>query len=133
VATLAAAASRHRYFHDLSHGTALLCPCELPSYNFGVTDSDNLDALFKAVGARIRDLRNQAGLNQPEFAKAAGVSAQYAWRIEDGRQNLSLRTMSRIAIALGVPMSALLEGIEADPGSLQNRAYRRSKEDDQVD
>ena len=112
---------------------ASLCPCGLPSYNSGVTESDNLDALFKAVGARIRDLRTQAGLNQPEFAKAAGVSAQYAWRIEDGRQNLSLRTISRIAVALGVPMSALLEGIEADPGSLHNRAYRRSKEDDQVD
>jgi transcriptional regulator with XRE-family HTH domain len=90
-------------------------------------DSDSCDDLFRAVGERIRELREKAGLSQQDFARAAGMSSKYAWRVEDGRQNLSLRTMSRIALALSVPMSALLEGIEADPQSLVNREYRRKE------
>lgn len=96
-----------------------------------MSDSAQVEALFQAVGTRVRELRLKSGLNQPELAAAAGVSAQYLWRIEDGRQNLSLRTMSRLAIALGVPMSALLEGIDASRQSLAKRPYRRGSAGDE--
>ena len=93
-----------------------------------MVDSEISDALLKAVGGRVQEMRVKAGLTQEAFARAAGMSAKYAWRVEHGRQNLSLRSISRIAIALDIPMSSLLEGIEADPESLGTRPYNRQEE-----
>ena len=87
---------------------------------------DKGDALLKAVGDRIRSLREEKGIAPADFARAAGFSLQYLWRLQDGQQNLSLRSMSRIAIALDVPMTALLEGIDPDPGTIGTRPYRQA-------
>lgn len=88
-------------------------------------DDDSEQALFKAVGSRIADLRKRANLSQQEFATAAGVSNKYVWRVEDGRQNLNLRSLSRFAVALQVPLTALLEGIEPANSSLAKRQWQR--------
>lgn len=85
------------------------------------------DKLLEEVGCRIRDLREAKAIAPSEFAKAAGFSLQYLWRLEDGQQNLNLKSISRIALALDVPMSALLDGIEPDPSTLTPRPYRKKK------
>lgn len=81
------------------------------------------DPLLVAVGARVRELRLAKGLAPVTFAAAANFSLPYLWRLEGGLQNLNLRSISRIALALGEPMTALLEGIEADPATLEKRGY----------
>ena len=81
------------------------------------------DPLLTAVGVRIRELREMAGLAPADFSRAAGFSLQYLWRLEKGQQNLNLRSISRIALALGVEMAALLEGIPADPATLAKRGW----------
>lgn len=91
----------------------------------GSDDSD--EQLFKAVGARVRQIRTERGLSQSDFAAAAGLSPKYAWRVEDGRQNLNLRTLARVALALEVEMAELLVGVPASLVSLSNRPYRRSE------
>lgn len=53
------------------------------------------------------------------------MSNNYAWRVEAGRQNLNLKTLSRIAFALGMTMSDLLNGIEADPTTIGTRPYHK--------
>ncbi|MDE1918559.1 MAG: helix-turn-helix domain-containing protein [Sphingomonadales bacterium] len=83
------------------------------------------DPLLMAVGKRIQDLREAKHIEQKDFAKAAGFSLSYLWRLEGGQQNINLRTISRVALALGEPMSALLSGIEADPATLEKRPYNR--------
>lgn len=62
-------------------------------------------------------------MTQDKFASDAGFSPAYASRVELGLQNLSLRSIGRIALALKVPITALFEGIEPDPSTLVNRSY----------
>lgn len=90
-----------------------------------MTDT-NLEAdepLLIAVGLRIKELRLASGHSQQSFAEAAGMSNNYAWRVESGRQNLNLKTLSRISIALGVTMADLLSGVAADPSTIGTRPY----------
>jgi transcriptional regulator with XRE-family HTH domain len=92
---------------------------------------DNLseDPLLSAVGRRVQQLREARGFKAADFARAAGVTQQYLWRVEQGQQNLNLRSISRLAIALDVQMTALLEGIEPDPSTVRKRGYRRTGTD----
>ncbi|WP_082135155.1 helix-turn-helix domain-containing protein [Puniceibacterium sp. IMCC21224] len=83
------------------------------------------EPLLQAVGLRIRQLRMESGHSQQSFSEAAGMSNNYAWRVEAGRQNLNLKTLSRIAFALGISMSDLLNGIDADPKTIGTRPYQK--------
>lgn len=86
---------------------------------------DESDELLKAVGERIKTLRQTIYPTQDAFAAATGMSQRYISRLESGRQNLNLRSISRIALTFGIPMSELLEGIDADPATLNIRPYRQ--------
>jgi ribosome-binding protein aMBF1 (putative translation factor) len=86
------------------------------------------DPLLAAVGKRIRNLREAKLISPKDFADTAGFRLQYLWRLESGQQNLNLKSISRIALALGEPMTALLEGIEADPSTIGARPYTRKAE-----
>lgn len=68
-------------------------------------------------------------MKQQELARRMGVSSAYLWRVEDGRQNLSLRTLGRLAKSLGVTLAELFEGIEADGVTMVNREYARHEGD----
>ena len=81
------------------------------------------DPLLVAVADRIEELRAARGMDPADLARAANVSLQYLWRLRKGAMNLSLRSISRFSIALGVTMADLLEGIEADPATLQKGPY----------
>ena len=89
------------------------------------TAEPSKDPLLATVGKRIQDLRESKRIEPKDFAKAAGFSLSYLWRLEGGQQNITLATISRLAIALGEPMSALLEGIDPDPATLEARPYVR--------
>jgi len=53
------------------------------------------------IGRLIGQIRQERGLTQAEFAKRLGTSQSAVNRIEQGKQNLSLDTISRISTALG--------------------------------
>ena len=58
----------------------------------------------------IKRLRTERGLTQVELAKKAKVTQTYVAKIEGGdRGNPSLPVLQRLARALGVPVTALLE------------------------
>jgi transcriptional regulator with XRE-family HTH domain len=58
----------------------------------------------------IKRLRTERGLTQVELAKKARVTQTYVAKIEGGaRVNPSLPVLKRLAKALGVPVTALLE------------------------
>lgn len=73
-------------------------------------DTDSPDLLL-SLGQRIKSRRIQLDITQEEFAEKAGFLKQYANRVEAGRQNLNLRTLHRIAVALETSMAELLEGV----------------------
>ncbi len=96
----------------------------------GKEDPAEAEALSRALGRRVAYLRaERTKLTQQEFAGAMGVSPAYLWRIEDGRQNLSLRTLARLAKVLEVSLAELFEGIDAEGVPLTNREYMRRPDD----
>lgn len=61
------------------------------------------------VGARVRYLRETAGQTQTALARKAGLSATTIRNIETGQQSVSLTSALRIAAALGVPATDLVD------------------------
>ena len=64
---------------------------------------------LQAFGKIVRHLRTEAGLSQEGLASRAGIHRTYIGGIERGERNPTLMTIHRLAIALGVRPSQLLE------------------------
>ncbi len=62
------------------------------------------------VGMNIRTLRKKAGLTQEQLAFDAQIDFTYVSGIERGKRNPSLMVMARIADALNVELTTLLDG-----------------------
>ena len=67
------------------------------------TDSD----VLKNFGERVRKLRKKQKLSQEAFAERCGLDRTYIGGVERGERNISLRNISLIAQALGVPLVQL--------------------------
>lgn len=66
--------------------------------------------MAQRLGTVIRRLRKARGLSQVELAKKARIAQPYLVRLESGQQtNPSLAVLKRLAKALGVPVTELLE------------------------
>jgi transcriptional regulator with XRE-family HTH domain len=57
----------------------------------------------------LRKIRVAKGLSQTELAKKAHVSRAYVFRLEAGGSDPTVGVLQRLAKALGVPVTALLE------------------------
>jgi transcriptional regulator with XRE-family HTH domain len=64
------------------------------------------------IGQRIRALREETGLNQDDFADICGIHRAYVGKVENGRFDLRITTLHRIAHALKINLSVLLKGID---------------------
>jgi transcriptional regulator with XRE-family HTH domain len=60
-------------------------------------------------GLRLRQLRKAKGLSQEALALEAGLDRTYVSSCERGLRNISLDNIHRLAAALGVTPSSLLE------------------------
>jgi transcriptional regulator with XRE-family HTH domain len=71
--------------------------------------------LLRAVGKRIRSLREKAGLTMAELGQSPrGIvyfQRQYVWKMETGRVAPSLAALSHFATRLGVTLAELVKGI----------------------
>lgn len=75
---------------------------------FGVAANPSLEKF----GDRIRKLRKARGLSQEELAELAGLHRNYIGGIERGERNIALLNIMRLAKALKISPSELLDGIE---------------------
>lgn len=66
------------------------------------------------VGRNIRRLREAANLSQMALGNRADMDMGEISRLERGLRDPRLSTMHRIAVALGVPIEELMEGISTD-------------------
>jgi transcriptional regulator with XRE-family HTH domain len=64
-----------------------------------------------ALGKRIRELRDAAGLTQEGLADAGGLHWSYIGQVERGERNLSYQSLVSIARGLDTDLSELLKGI----------------------
>src|SRR5689334_12171765 len=72
------------------------------------------DAYLRRLGERVRVLRNQRGMTRKALAQHAKVSERYLAQLEAGLGNGSIILLRRIARAIGLPVTQLVqEG--ADP------------------
>lgn len=71
-----------------------------------------MNDLLKLLGKRIQSLRSARKWSQEEFADVSGLHRTYIGQIERGEKNISFDNLSRVAGALGVNLSALLDGLE---------------------
>lgn len=65
---------------------------------------------FRAVGLKIRQLREARGWTLEQAEGKGGITWQQLQKIESGR-NITLRTLIRLANTLSVQPSEILEGI----------------------
>jgi transcriptional regulator with XRE-family HTH domain len=80
-----------------------------------------------SVGRRIHQLRSESHITQRELGEVTGLAVSYLSRVENGRLTPTLPTLTKIAGALSVPLTALfdakatLEAKDACPVSLSGR------------
>ena len=63
---------------------------------------------LKQIGGRIKELRKQQGLTQEDLADKAGLNPNYLGRIERGEINVTIETLSKIAVSLSKSLALLL-------------------------
>lgn len=57
------------------------------------------------IGKRLRELRTAKGLSQEKFSFECGLDRTYIASIEQGKRNVSVVNIEKIATALGFSMS----------------------------
>ncbi|MCB0879274.1 MAG: helix-turn-helix transcriptional regulator [Thermoleophilia bacterium] len=63
-------------------------------------------------GANLRAIREEKGLTQERLALDAGFHRAYVGSLERGNYNVTLGVVVHLARFLGVPATALVEGVE---------------------
>lgn len=82
--------------------------------------------IAKLVGQRIRNYRIHLGLNQEQLAELSGCHPTYIGQLERGEKNATLESIEKIAVALNVSLSKLLEklgGTEANTNDIPLACY----------
>ena len=70
-----------------------------------------MQSVLIQLGKRVRALREQRGISQEALADLADIHRNYISQIEGGKRNLSFFNVVKIARALKVTPSKLLESI----------------------
>lgn len=66
-----------------------------------------------AFGKRIRELREKKDYSQEAFADRANLHRTYLGGVERGERNPTLTMLGKIATALNISLTTLLEGVSA--------------------
>lgn len=64
--------------------------------------------IHREVGNRIKAFRHAKGVTQDQLAELAGLNRAHLYRLENGKQSMTLRTLKIIADALGVRVRDLI-------------------------
>ena len=65
--------------------------------------------LFNRIGLNVRVERTIKRLTQAQLAEMIDVHEKYIGKIETGKQNITLKTLNKIAQALNIDITRLLE------------------------
>lgn len=67
--------------------------------------------ILDSVGQRIRELRNNIGLSQEKLALKAEIDRTYLAGVEQGKRNLSIKSLEKILKALDISFQDFFHGI----------------------
>lgn len=79
--------------------------------------SENVE-IRRNLGKRIRTLRKQQSLTQEQLGLMVGIERSYICHVENGRRNISIDNLAKIARGFDITLSELLEGVDGDGGNL---------------
>ena len=71
----------------------------------------------QAFGVAIRRRRHRLKLSQEDFAEKAAVHRTYISSVELGKVSVGIGVAYRLARALGIPLSRLLQEAEREPNA----------------
>lgn len=66
----------------------------------------------RTFGRAVRRLRERLGISQEDFAEKAGIHRTYVSSVELGKVSVGIEIASRLALALGRPLSDLVKEAE---------------------
>jgi DNA-binding XRE family transcriptional regulator len=72
---------------------------------------NELQDIQRLVAERIKKIRKARGLTQDQLAERAGLNRTHLYRLESGRQSMTLRTLKTIADALDVRVRELVKDL----------------------
>ena len=67
--------------------------------------------ITEVVGKRIRELRGEHGLSQEKLALRVELDRTYIAGVEQGKRNLSIKSLEKIIIALNISFEEFFKGI----------------------
>ena len=73
--------------------------------------NENTEEVYHRFASSVRTVRRAHNLTQRELAERAGLSKTYLVRIESGDKNLTLKTAHKLACALEMDLTSLLNGV----------------------
>ena len=76
------------------------------------------ETFLHALGERVRDARARRGMTRKILAHDSGVSERYLAQLETGQGNASVLLLQRIAAALNLPVTGLLQEHPEQPAEL---------------
>lgn len=65
----------------------------------------------KALGLRIKELRDERSIPQRTFVESSGLDRSYLAAIENGEINVGIKTVERIAKGFSISVEELFRGI----------------------
>jgi len=87
---------------------------DLPDREVDPVEAAQKLELEVVIGRQVREYRTAAGLSVAEMAARVGISKAMLSKIENAQTSCSLTTLGRLATGLGVPVTALFRGVDAD-------------------
>lgn len=63
------------------------------------------------IGIRIRELRQRTGLSQEKFALKIGLDRTYYASVENGKRNISIVNLEKIAKGFGITLSEMFKEV----------------------
>ncbi len=75
-------------------------------------ESSDIKKLLASLGLELKDQRELLGYSQEKLAERSGLHRTYITDIEGGHRNITLKSISRLAEALEIPLADLFLKIE---------------------
>jgi transcriptional regulator with XRE-family HTH domain len=70
-----------------------------------------LQDIQRVVADRIKKIRKAKGITQEQLAELAGLNRTHLYRLESGKQSMTLRTLKLVADALNVRVRELVKDL----------------------
>lgn len=67
--------------------------------------------IVQELGNRIRELRKKTGLSQEKFSLMIGMDRTYYASVENGKRNIAILNIKKIADGLSISISDLFKGL----------------------